>query len=264
MSKTTTIKAFGLSVLLAFGATAEEAKKPVVITQAQMDQAIMESVGGNIVKPGSGRGKIVVINAQKRVKTLDIDDVFFRLRELFHIKIETKDGSLAGQPNAKTVKESGGTIAIWFVDRSAEGTTLLMAPEEKWAVVDVAALAKDDPTPPRLLDRVQKEAMRAFGWLCGCANSQYEGLVTGPVKSLTDLDRIPNHDLPLDSYQKVQSYLKGLRVEPYVIRTYMDACQEGWAPQPTNKWQKAIWDKVREIPTKPIQIKFDPKRDAGK
>ena len=37
--------------------------------------------------------------------------------------------------------------------------------------------------------------------------------------------------------------------------------QQGWAPAPTNEVQQAIWDKVHQIPDKPITIEFDPKTD---
>ncbi len=40
--------------------------------------------------------------------------------------------------------------------------------------------------------------------------------------------------------------------------TYRRACQEGWAPAPTNDVQRAIWEQVRADkergPTKPITI----------
>ena len=40
--------------------------------------------------------------------------------------------------------------------------------------------------------------------------------------------------------------------------SYHKACEERWAPAPTNDIQRAIWDKVHAIPDKPITIKFDP------
>ena len=43
---------------------------------------------------------------------------------------------------------------------------------------------------------------------------------------------------------------------------YRKACMDGWAPAPTNEYQKAIWDQVHAIPTKPIKIEFDPKTDT--
>lgn len=36
-------------------------------------------------------------------------------------------------------------------------------------------------------------------------------------------------------------------MRPY---TYKLACEEGWAPAPTNQWQKAIWDAAKGGGTK--------------
>ena len=44
------------------------------------------------------------------------------------------------------------------------------------------------------------------------------------------------------------------------VSTYKKACEEGWAPNPTNEFQKAIWDKVHELPTEPIKIKPEEKK----
>ena len=43
--------------------------------------------------------------------------------------------------------------------------------------------------------------------------------------------------------------------------TYKSACQEGWAPEPTNDVQRTIWKQVHAVPDKPITIEFDPKKD---
>ena len=42
---------------------------------------------------------------------------------------------------------------------------------------------------------------------------------------------------------------------------YRQACKEGRAPVPTNDVQRAIWNKVHQIPDSPLVIEFDPKRD---
>lgn len=37
--------------------------------------------------------------------------------------------------------------------------------------------------------------------------------------------------------------------------------EAGWAAQPTNDYQKAVWDQVHALPDKPLTIEFDPKKD---
>jgi hypothetical protein len=50
-------------------------------------------------------------------------------------------------------------------------------------------------------------------------------------------------------------------VTPTLVAHYRQACKQGWAPAPTNDVQRAIWNKVHELPSDPIKIKYDPKRD---
>ena len=65
----------------------------------------------------------------------------------------------------------------------------------------------------------------------------------------------------MDVVQRFWDYMKPLGVLPAQRATYMKACQEGWAPPPTNDVQKAVWEKVHAIPDKPITIEYDPKKD---
>ena len=49
---------------------------------------------------------------------------------------------------------------------------------------------------------------------------------------------------------------------PVMMVTYGRAVREGWAPAPTNEYQKAIWDKIHAMPTEPIKIKPETKKVA--
>ena len=76
------------------------------------------------------------------------------------------------------------------------------------------------------------------------------------------------HDrVPMDKVQAIGAYLAAHGVTPLVTAHYRQACKQGWAPAPTNEYQKAIWDQVHEIPTEPLKIKYqkpDQATDAGK
>ena len=62
----------------------------------------------------------------------------------------------------------------------------------------------------------------------------------------------------------MKKYLASAGVTPLRKTIYRKACQEGWAPAPTNEYQKAIWDKVRSEkergPTNPIEIPMPKKK----
>lgn len=224
------------------------------------DDPVLATTGGIVRKPGSGKGRILVLNAQTRVKDAPIREALYLFNRMMRLPIEVKGGKLDGAPGKAKVKELDASFVIFVTDRADDEDTVIVAPESRWAKVNVAALDDDDPTPDRLENRVQKEVVRAFGLLCGSGNSQQRGTVMGPVASYTGLDRIKLVHYPLDAYVRTLEYLDGMRVKPYVEMTYRSACEQGWAASPTNKYQKAIWDAVHEKPTKPLKIEFDPKK----
>ena len=73
-----------------------------------------------------------------------------------------------------------------------------------------------------------------------------------------DLDRnvcvIPS----IEVLPKTKSAAKARGIIPGKRAVYQKACEEGWAPAPTNDVQRAIWEKVKaeqsEKPSNPIRI----------
>ena len=43
-------------------------------------------------------------------------------------------------------------------------------------------------------------------------------------------------------------------IKTLTIASYRTACHYGWAPAPTNDVQRAIWQKVHEMPAAPLKI----------
>ena len=79
------------------------------------------------------------------------------------------------------------------------------------------------------------------------------------IKEPKDLDKMLEA-APVDAIQRAIESLKVYGVTPQEMSTYKKACQEGWAPAPTNEYQKAVWDKVHAAPKNPMKIEFDPKK----
>jgi hypothetical protein len=80
------------------------------------------------------------------------------------------------------------------------------------------------------------------------------------VRTAEDLEKIRKD--PIDG-QQLFTIVRGLPsydlVAPRIV-PYKLACEEGWAPAPTNEYQKAIWDETHAIPANPMKIEFDPKK----
>lgn len=212
--------------------------------EAEIDPDLIQS-GGEVQVPGSGRGKIVILSSQKTVKLDDLKRPFRKVIELMMLPLEFREGDPI-VPGPDAIKSVGANFVINVIDDPSKSAPLLLAPEEGWAIVNIAHSKKDDPTPTRLIDRARKQTMRGFGYLCGCANATYKNTVMGPMRKMIDMDRVPYFELPLDSYNRVLDYLAGYRVTRFEYSTYRTACKDGWAPAPTNKWQKAIWEEYKD------------------
>ena len=209
--------------------------------------------GGMVRRPYAGK-HIVIVNDQKRIAERD----FFAPRESF---MELFQFPTKVVPPKTDVKDAAVVITL---SDNATAPTLVVAPEIPWAGVNVGALAADKPDEKVLLSRFRKELWRAFMFACGAANSQAMTCVMRPVFGLRDLDAQDVRVASPESLPRVMRTARTLGIGELASCTYRQACQEGWASAPTNDIQKAIWDKVHEIPSKPIKIEYNEKRDKGK
>ena len=102
----------------------------------------------------------------------------------------------------------------------------------------------------------------------GAANSAYQPCVMRDIQSLSDLDEKPIAIISPEPLMRIDPTLRKLGLAKTRRATYKRACEEGWAPAPTNDWQKAVWQKVKaeqsEAPTKGIKIQFNKNKTKAK
>ena len=249
-----------ISIALAFMIFAEESiqtsngtGKRTKEQKAELLKKVLIAKGGNkIAKPGTQHGKITVINTQSRASQAWIAASVSYLIKETNFNIELKKGKF----NQANLKSFGG-MTIYIID-APELPRVVVAPDDCWAYCNVAQLYTKDK--PFFEARVKKMVARTFAMLCGGMSSSYTISLAGPMPNVTHLDVLPNEHIPIDVVIRMNSYMEAFGITPAVLKPYRIACQEGWAPAPTNDVQKIIWDEVRKLPAKPIQIKFDPKR----
>lgn len=224
-------------------------------TRAEREADLYRQTGGLVRRPGTGAGRFVFVNAQGcRHGDLLAESAALLERDLA-VEIVVTNGTFSlARPRVF------GEATLYFV-RDEALPTLLAAPEDRWVAVNTAHLGGADVKPAFLHARTKKEISRGLALLGGAFRSQFERTVTDCVTEPRQLDRIAEAALPFDVCVRIQSYVKGLGIRPYGRATYLDACYEGWAPQPTNEFQRAIWNKVHKIPDRPLTIEYDPKKD---
>ena len=214
----------------------------------------LERTGGYVRNTSGQKGRVLIANAQKAVPLDGLQKSVTKLAEQMKVAIDIED--VDGADTAKTaslLKDRKANAVIYILDTGK--SPLLVSPDECWASVSVPALG-DANAPSRL----EKETMRALTFLCGGTASGYPNPMTYPVTDVRQLDLIDAPDLPIDVIQRMLMYLEKLGVTPYKQATYRTACKQGWAPAPTNDVQKAIWNKVHEMPSEPIKIKPETKK----
>lgn len=216
--------------------------------QAHAQDVLNKKVGGFVVKPGTQKGEIFYVNCQTRANKAWIEESVDYFAKETKFKVSLKDGSF----DLKTPKVEGQATLFVIDDESLPA--ILVAPENRWAFVNIAAIAKEQ-RPAFFEARVKKELTRGFAYLCGAANSQYPRALTRGIVDHRDLDQNPDLRLPVDVMQRFRTYMETLGVTPAVQVTYRKACQEGWAPKPENEFQQKIWDDINTVPTNPIVIK---------
>ena len=237
-------------------ASDQQENRALIVNKAERR---MKRFGGYVYKHEKDEGRILFANTQKEV-SLDVFRPYIEdIANEYYIIVELTDFGLGvSVDSASDYVAKSGANAVVFIVNSETMPTLLIAPETKWAFLNVNPLLKGNPAKELLAKRVRIESWRAFGYLCGAANSTAKGCVMAPINSIKDIDRLNAWAISPEPYMGIIGQLSALGIKPYERYTYRTACEEGWAPAPTNHYQQAIWDKVKAAqnttPTSPIRI----------
>ena len=189
---------------------------------------------------------IGVENLQKVVDAAQVGDIVRKARKSTYLPLVLGKG--------------GSVAAVELVERD-DATTITLMPEEFRAIVNVKALSSDGAAPDVVTTRLLKELSRAALYLMGSGCAL--GDVTRPIRGLKELDGITFPSAQPETLTHLNAKnVAGVQLVRFA--SYAQACQEGWAPAPTNDIQKAIWEKVHAPPQKPMKITFDPAAQKGK
>lgn len=234
----------------------QEGKKPTPEELAARHERALKVQGGFIRKPGMQQGRISIISAQKEVEHSKLEAVAELLSKAFKIQVDVKDDAVESPNGSVAALKRDGANACVVVGSCKGWPALVVAPDERWAFVNVDALKGGD-----LPGRTQKEVVRGFAFVCGAASSQRpNSLLDAQMADLDRLDLVSMTEVPGDVNLRIGAYLKTIGVTPWRLYTYKRACIEGWAPTPTNEYQKAIWEQIHALPSEPIKIKPETKK----
>ena len=232
---------------------------PVEKVRESVHRASLAKTGGKIRRPNSARGWFVVLNAtdiadEKILPALEVIDRRAKVQTKME-KLERYEPCMEKECIAKV----GGVLGlVLFSDEKA--SSLVVAPEDGWAAVNVAPIKNGVADQDVVASRVRKEILRAFAFVSGGAYLSRGDFLMQDVRRPRNLDGLKVEDYGIDMLRKFEEGISFYGLRPWYETTYLKAVQEGWAPNPTNEFQQAIWDKVHAVPTAPMKIEFDPKK----
>ncbi len=214
--------------------------------------------GGMLYLWPKNPGMFAFVNAQERVPEKTITKEIVALKQEFQVNLKTIKGNDAPfdiRTAPSTIKNLGAVGAIWIVDDPSL-PVCLAATESIWGVLNVAPILADTPDDDKLNKRITKYLRRIFGNVNGSGEAMMmPACVMNQATSMAAVDQLKCLMYSPETHTKIRKYLGLCGLKQQYIGTYTEACEAGWAPQPTNDVQKAIWDKVHAKPTAPIKIK---------
>jgi len=215
----------------------------------------LRTTGGILYDERSGVGKIAVIDAQKSVSGDFVAQRVAKIRQSIAIAVVySKVQKPVDLSNlASLVAEAKGNLSVVLVENPSF-PALVSLPEQKCVVVNVSALLKDKPSEEKARSRVAKELSRAVCFAFVIPYGNAAGSVMDPVASMADLDKILVEDILVAQRAHIDRASARFGIKTFKRASYRDACQQGWAPAPSNDYQRAIWKEVHEPPSAPIKI----------
>jgi hypothetical protein len=123
-------------------------------------------------------------------------------------------------------------------------------------MVNIAPLSEGTTDPEILKKRTLRELQRTTKALM--TSVVVDGDTAQIITKGSDLDGIKGGIMTPQVIVEMLTGLPAWGITPDRTATYKRACKQGWAPTPTNEYQKAIWERVKADkergPTNPIKI----------
>ncbi len=223
------------------------AVKPAPRTMTPELRAKMLAKTGGMVQSKAEGPSILFLNTQSRVDAAALAEPVAQVNTMLRLPALHKDAPTdAPLTAALEALKDPAVAAVVVVGDTAGYPALLIAPEARWALVNVAALGGEGVEAAALATRTRKEVWRAFGYLMGAAHSNFEACLMKPVLTPADLDALKGVCISPEPLNKILAHAQKLGIKPARMTTYRKAVEEGWAPAPTNDFQRAIWDEAKK------------------
>lgn len=224
----------------------------------EQDEKFMSRTGGWLDRPQNGR-VVRIVNRQARIGDETIEWFAGNARTMLSLPVEIVKCE-AGKCCADASSDDRVGLKVVIADDAQSPLKMFAAPDDRLVRVNVAALAADGATGEKLDVRARKELWRGLVYGLGGGNNEFPGCLMVPATTLQELDALKARMPCPAPFNAMMSTARKIGIGQAGRVTYRQACREGWAPEPTNDYQKVIWNEVHAAPSKPLKIEFDKKR----
>lgn len=214
---------------------------------AARDKRVLEKTGGFIDVPASGPAiEIVDARAKPGSGPAWVAEVWTKhAKSPFNVLTNSiPEGKCPYAFGKEKLEADKALIVVLLAQAGDKMPALSVYPEERVSVVNTDVLCKGINSVDAEL-RVIKECWRSIGFITGVGFAQQENDVMQPVFSLKDLDEDKYQMIQPMNYGRMAKMMTKFNVSRARRVAYRAAVRQGWAPAPTNDFQKAVWDEVK-------------------
>jgi len=226
-------------------AKGEAAAKPA-LTPEERQERMLTATGGLLTSHGQG-GALLLLDMTGGRAGGTVAETAKLLGDVLKLKVRAEAGKppKGGDPSAaiRAALGAGDAAAVVAVIAGKDRPAMLVAPEDRWAALNASRIL--DAGGEACDVRLRKGIWRAAGLMMGAGNTGTPQCPFRPVLSPDDLDAFSGFQLAPATLAAVSAYAKAAGLAQSRQTTYRKACEEGWAPAPTNRYQQAIWDEVK-------------------
>jgi predicted Zn-dependent protease len=203
------------------------------------EKALMES-GGPILMPERGP-YILLLNAQNKIDANVFDEEVAHAKRVFKYPFHSSATTNQWRQVAKDELTKGASVVVVVAEMECD-SSLVVLPSEQIAIVNINGLK--DEKESVFNNRFHKELLRGIAYALGVGNTSNPICILKPVKSLEELDALQGNQLGPDALSAAMRVAKARGMSMMRMISYKAAVYQGWAPPPTNDYQKAVWDRV--------------------
>lgn len=229
---------------------------------------LMDRRSGGLVYPKTNGKTLLIVDARGGEDDGFAEAYAKGLKRNFFLGVTVKRAQAAAGKDlfeeAAAFKSEQHPAVVMIVDLENK-PTVSAYPEDAVGVVNAAKLKTEDKA--KYKERLTKETWRTLalatgGFATTAPNGRIVKSILSPAYGTAQLDAIGAVALSPHQCNAIYESVAAIGLQASKPATYKMACRQGWAPAPTNTIQKAIWNQVHALPSEPMKIKPETKKQA--